>query len=108
MFETGVAIVLGTLCSLSFGKLGDIHIFGMTIFDLFDWTVSNFCMPLGGMLISIFTGWYLDKKVFRDELTNYGENGAPYVRGLIFTLRYITPLAIFLIFLNQFGVFNFV
>ncbi|MBQ1666194.1 MAG: sodium-dependent transporter, partial [Bacteroidaceae bacterium] len=107
VFETGIAIVLGILCSLSFGLLGDIHIFGMTIFDLFDWAVSNLCMPLGGMLISIFTGWYLDKKVFRDELTNYGENGAPYVRGLIFTLRYITPLAIFLIFLNQFGVFNF-
>ena len=107
VFETGIAIVLGILCSLSFGVLGDIHIFGMTIFDLFDWAVSNLCMPLGGMLISIFTGWYLDKKVFRDELTNYGENGAPYVRGLIFTLRYITPLAIFLIFLNQFGVLNF-
>ena len=32
----GLAMTLGTLCALSFGSLGGIKIFGMTLFDLLD------------------------------------------------------------------------
>lgn len=60
--NTGIAIVFGTLCALSFGSLNNFTIFGKTIFDLFDYVSSNILLPLGGMLISIFVGWVLDKK----------------------------------------------
>ena len=103
--ETVTCIVLGCLCSLSFGPLNHVRLFGMTIFDLFDWTASNICLPIGGLFICLFTGWYLDRQLFRDELTNGGHARAPYFKVLVFILRYITPLAIFAVLLNQFGLF---
>lgn len=104
--ETVVCIILGCFCSLSFGMLNGVRIGGMTIFDTFDWTASNICLPVGGFFISIFTGWYLDKQLFRDEITNFGHTHAPYFKVLIFTLRYIAPCAILLVLLNQLGILN--
>ena len=103
--ETGGCIVVGVLCSLSFGVLGDVQIFGMSIFDFCDWIVSKCCMPIGAIFISLFVGWYLDRRLVHDEITNGGTLRAPYLTVLIYILRYFTPLAILVIFLNQFGMF---
>jgi len=100
--ETVTSILLGILCSLSFGLLGDVRIFGMTIFDLCDWIVCKLCMPIGGMLISIFVGWYLKKQLVKDEITNQGTLKVPLFNLLIFILRYLAPVAIFIIFVSQF------
>ena len=75
----------------------------MNLFDLFDYVASNIFLPVGGMFISIFTGWYLDKKLFRDGITNYGSLRAPYLRFVIFILRYFAPIAIAIILFNQLG-----
>lgn len=98
--------LVGIVCALSFGPLDGIKIFGMSIFDLFDYVSSNIFLPVGGMLVSIFTGWYLDKKLVRDELTNRGTLRAPYLRLVIFILRYFAPIAIAIILLNQLGLFR--
>ena len=103
--ETVACIVIGVLCSLSFGVLGDVSVFGRTIFDFCDWIVCEFCMPIGGILISIFVGWYLKKQLVKDEITNGGTLRVPLFNVLIFILRYVAPVAILLIFLDQFGVF---
>ena len=105
LIETCLSILLGIFCALSFGKLSEVKLFDMTIFDLFDWTASNICLPVGGMFIALFTGWYLDKQLFRDEITNGGTVRAPYFKALIFVLRYVTPLAILAIILGNFGLF---
>ena len=86
-------------------KFAFVKIFGMSIFDLFDYVSSNIFLPVGGMFISLFTGWYLDKKFVRQEITNGGEIKAPYFRLFIFILRYVAPVAIALILLNQLGAF---
>jgi NSS family neurotransmitter:Na+ symporter len=96
---------VGIFCSLSFGPLDGVKIFGMSIFDLFDYVSSNIFLPVGGMFISLFTGWYLDKKFVRQEITNGGEIKVPYFRLFIFILRYVAPVAIALILLNQLGAF---
>lgn len=106
LIETSASILLGIFCALSFGALKDFKLFDKTIFDIFDWTASNICLPVGGMFISIFAGWYIDRKLFRDEITNGGTIRAPYFKALVFILRYITPLAILAIILNQFGLFR--
>jgi NSS family neurotransmitter:Na+ symporter len=105
LIETCLSIFFGIFCALSFGCLGDVKLFDMTIFDIFDWTASNICLPVGGMFIAIFTGWYLDKQLFRDEVTNGGTVHAPYFKALIFVLRYVTPPAILAIILGNFGLF---
>lgn len=98
---TGSCILLGALCSLSFGVLSDVTVGGLTFFDLFDFLSAKFMMPLGGMLISIFTGWYLDRKLVRDEVTNEGRLRIPVFRFYIFLLKYFAPLAIGIIFVNE-------
>lgn len=103
--ETVACVVIGVLCSLSFGLLGDVSLFGRTIFEFCDWIVCEFCMPVGGILISVFVGWYLKKKLVKDEITNGGTLHVPLFNVLIFILKYIAPVAILLIFLDQFGVF---
>lgn len=94
--NTGIAMALGTLCALSFGPLADFTICGKTVFNLFDYVASNIIMPLGGMLISVFTGWVLKRTVLRRELSP-----APraLIRALAFSLRYLAPGAIAIIFI---------
>ena len=98
--------VVGVVCSLSFGPFDGVKLFGMGIFDFFDYVSSNIFLPVGGMFISLFAGWYLDRKLMRDEMTNGGALRAPYFRVLIFILRYVAPIAIAIILLNQLGVFR--
>ena len=100
---TAACSIVGIFCALSFGPLADAKLFSMNLFDLFDYVASNIFLPVGGMFISIFTGWYLDKKLFRDGITNYGSLRAPYLRFVIFILRYFAPIAIAIILFNQLG-----
>ena len=100
---TGGCIFLGILCSLSLGVMKGFTIFGLGIFDLFDFVTAKIMLTLGGLCISIFTGWYLDKKIVWSEITNDGSLKVPVYKLIIFILRYIAPLAISLIFLNDLG-----
>lgn len=102
---TAGILVLGVASSLSLGDWSGFTIFGKTIFDLFDFLTAKIMLPFGGMLASVFVGWYLDKKIVRDEVTNWGALKAPYFKVMIFILRYIAPIGIAVIFLNELGAF---
>ncbi len=96
-----VAWILGAFCSLSFGPLSDIQIFGRTIFDFFDNLSSNVLMTLGSLLTVLFVGWRMKKTEIYDEFTNGGTLSAnARIFGVLwFIIRYICPLAIIAIFL---------
>jgi len=102
-FVTGGCIFLGIFCSLSMGPTKEYTLFGMNTFDLFDFVTAKIMLPLGGLLISVFTGWYLDKKIVKGEITNYGELKGTIYPYLIFILKYIAPVAISFIFINELG-----
>ncbi|MEZ3551288.1 MAG: sodium-dependent transporter [Muribaculaceae bacterium] len=99
-----IALFGGLLCALSFGPLSNFTIFGHTFFSLFDYLSSNICLPLGGMICSLFVGWVVDKRVIRNQFTNGGKEKFPFLRMLVFCLRWVCPTAIFLIFLNSIGI----
>lgn len=99
------ATVLGILSSLSLGVLKDYDLFGMTLFDLFDFITAKLMLPIGGLLVSIYAGWVLDKKTVNEELTSYGTLKQVFNKPLVFLLKYFAPVAILLIFLNELGVF---
>jgi NSS family neurotransmitter:Na+ symporter len=105
-FVTGGAIFLGVFCSLSLGVTKEYTLFGMGMFDLFDYVTTKVMLPLGGMLISVFTGWALDKKIVRGEITNYGALKGSIYPYLVFILKYIAPVAISFIFINELGFLN--
>ena len=94
-------MALGVLCSLSFGILGDLTLFGMNIFELFDYTASKIILPIGGIIICLFTGWYLDRKLVENELTNGGTLRFRLFRLYYFIIRYVAPLAIAAVFVQE-------
>ena len=96
-------ILLGILCSLSLGITKDFTIFGLGMFDLFDFVTAKLMLPLGGLFISIFTGWYLDKKLVWSEIMNNGNLKVPTYKLIIFILKYVAPIAISVIFINELG-----
>ena len=98
---TLVCMTLGVFCALSFGLLNGIRIGGMTIFDLFDFVTAKLMLPLGGMFISIFTGWYLDRRIVREEVTDWGKLRIPFFGFYIFLLKFVAPVAIASIFVNE-------
>ena len=90
---------LGALCSLSFGPLSGIQLFGKNLFDLADTLVSNVLMVLGGFISVILAGWVMPRKVFFRELTNAGTLRAnvklfPIAR---FFLKYVAPVGILIL-----------
>lgn len=101
---TGGCIVIGALCSLSLGVLKDITVFGLTLFDLFDFVTAKLMLPIGGLLISVFAGWYLDKRIVKSEITNDDSLRMPVYGLLIFLLKYVAPIAISLIFIHELGI----
>ena len=96
-----IIAVLGVLASLSLGLLKDYTIAGMNFFDLLDNFTAKFLMPIGGLAIAVFCGWVLDKKRMEAELSNNGQLKLKYIKVFAFLLKYITPLAILAIFIDQ-------
>ncbi|MBR5100704.1 MAG: hypothetical protein IKX34_05325, partial [Bacteroidales bacterium] len=95
--------VLGGLCSLSQGVLADWKVFGKNIFDLFDFTSANVLMLIGGLLVVLFVGWKLGRKVIHDELTNGGTLKIPVwlLDTILFLIRFLAPAAIVVIAVFQ-------
>lgn len=94
---------LGVLCSLSLGVGKELTIFGLTLFDLFDFLTAKIMLPLGGFFIAIFTGWYLDKRIVWEEVSNNGTLPKVVYRIWLFLLKYIAPIGIGFIFINELG-----
>lgn len=99
---TGFCIVTGILSSLSLG-VWESKFFGLGFFDLLDFVTAKLMLPLGGLLVCLFVGWYLKRIVSYEELTNYGLQKASYFPIYMFILRYFAPIAIVLIFVNELG-----
>ena len=102
MLVTGFCVVTGILSSLSLGAW-DAKFFSLSFFDLLDFVTAKLMLPLGGLLVCLFVGWYLKRSVSYEELTNYGLQKATYFPVYMFILRYFAPIAITLIFVNELG-----
>lgn len=101
-----ISMVLGSLCALSFGSLGGVKLFGMTLFNLFDYTSSNILLPIGGMIISLFVGWVLDRSIVRGELLAGGGRITGWgVSTVVFCLRWLAPVCIGLVFVYGLNIF---
>lgn len=77
---------------LSFGMGGDI-------FEFLDYITANIMLPLGGLLISIFTGWVMKEEVVKEELNLT----AMQFKLVMVLLRFVAPLGILLVFANSIG-----
>jgi NSS family neurotransmitter:Na+ symporter len=99
MLTIAIGLVFGTLCALSFGSLSWVSILGKSIFDSFDFLASNILLPLGGLIISVFTGWFLDRRLVKTELGMTSGKLRIAGRLIIFSLRWIAPICIAIVFI---------
>ena len=100
------AIILGVLSSLSFGVLKDFTIGGMIFFDFLDYLTAKIMLPVGGMLICIFAGTRVERKVIKAELTNEGTIPFYFFNTYAFFMKYVAPIAIGIIFLHELGLID--
>jgi NSS family neurotransmitter:Na+ symporter len=98
----------GLLTVMSFNRWSDIKLLAnvgvfhdSTIFDLLDYLTANIMLPLGGLLIAIFAAWKMSRESSMDELNMGDRFFYPLWRFLV---RYITPIAVIIVFLHAIGV----
>lgn len=108
LFVSLIVLALGTLSSLSMGVLQSYTIFGLTFFNFLDYVTAKIMLPLGGMLICIFVGTRISKKILKEELTNRGTIPFYFFNTYAFFTKYIAPIAIGLIFLNELGLLKWI
>ena len=96
--------IIGAFCSLSLGGREWLTIGGKTLFDVFDFVTGQIFLPAVGFLTCVFLGWAVPKKTVRDEFTNWGTLGSALFGVYMLLIRYVCPVCILAIFLNQFGI----
>jgi NSS family neurotransmitter:Na+ symporter len=100
----GVIIwLLGWLTVLSFGTWTDFTFLHGTIFDNLDFLTNNIMLPVGGLAIVTFAGWFMAKNSTADELDP--DAGLLY-KLWRFSARYVAPLAILVVLLNATGLLD--
>ena len=102
--ETVVCCVIGIFCSLSQGAVPELVICGKDFLGWCDNLTAQLLMPLGSFLTCLFLGWYVPKKLVRDEFTNWGTLKGTLFPVFLFMIRFVSPICILLIFLHQLGV----
>ena len=101
-----LTVVCGTItifCSLSVGAYSGLQLFGMSLMDFCDFLTAQLMLPAGAFLTSIMLGWFVSRQLVQDEFTNGGALRSTFFSAYLFSIRFIVPLCIVLIFLHQFG-----
>lgn len=100
--RTRVAISLGAGCwllgigtVLSFNVWADVHVVGgLTFFDFVDYVSYKVLLPVGGLLIALFSGWVLAKPFVAEELGFEGWQERLWQAAI----RFIAPAGVLVVF----------
>ncbi len=107
IFMTIAVYLAGIPSALSYSLFSNIKIIkGMEILDSFDYIASNFMLPIGGLLIAIYAGFILDKRITHAEITKDGQKYVRIFQIWYFTMRYIAPILVLIVFLTKIGIIN--
>ena len=100
---TAFAWTVGVLCSLSFGPLAEVKLLGNSIFDFLDKLCSNWLLPAGGLLFTLFVGWKMSRPDVYAEFTNDGtlKTNVRIFNVIWFLIRYVAPVGIVVVFLTN-------
>ena len=92
--------VLGVGSALSFNIWSDFYLISDKNFlDSMDFIANQILLPLGGMLIAIFVGWFMKESLIKDELGSI--NKFLYLLWRFF-VKFIAPVSVGYIFYRQF------
>ncbi len=100
--------LVGSTAALSSSTMADFKIFGMTMFDLFDYSTQNILLPVGGLFICLFVGWFWGGDELRAVLSNGGTlKNDGIIKVFRAVVKVISPLAIAVILLSGLGLITF-
>ncbi len=111
------SVLITALCTFLFGVPSALSnsntlfkdwkkIYGANFLDTIDLLVSNWIIPICGFLTAIFIGWVMDKNITRKEFALHSK-WHKFWKTWNFFMRYIIPVLIVLIILQEGGVVNF-
>jgi NSS family neurotransmitter:Na+ symporter len=93
--------LIGISVVLSFNHWQNVTIiFGLNIFDTLDKLTSTILLPLGGLLIAIFAGYFMQKNHVQEELNLHQRSFKVWV----FMNNIIAPIGIIAVFLYLFNI----
>lgn len=75
------------------------------LFDWLDFVCSTILVPIGGILVVVFIGHFMDKETVEGELVPL--MGSFLTKVWFFMVRYIIPIALVVVILNETGIFKF-
>ena len=96
--------ILGVLCSLSLGVGKELTVFGMTLFDFFDFLTAKIMLPIAAAFFALFVGWKLKIRPLWVELTSHGLVKFKGLRLFLFAVRFVVPVLILLVFLSELNI----
>jgi len=103
----GACWLIGQGSVLSFGRLTDwypvrsiSHLAGLNFFGLMDLLTANVLMPISALLVSVFIGWRMGKRIPEGELSGLSP---PSRRLVLFALRYVCPVGIAIVLVVGFS-----
>ena len=109
-------IGLATIFSMTGTTLGDIFkllsgdvelkagIFKYNLFQIIDFFTASIMLPIGGLLIAVFAGWVMQQDSTEREFSFNNRYVYPVWHVMV---RYVTPVLVFLVFINITGIFEF-
>ena len=97
------ALSLGVFCwllgigsALSFNVWADAHLVGqLSFFDFVDYVSYKILLPLGGLLIALFVGWALMKRIAAEQL---GFSEGWKWRLWSISIRFLAPAGVLAVF----------
>ncbi|GEN44321.1 sodium-dependent transporter [Alkalibacillus haloalkaliphilus] len=97
-----IIFVLGITASLGFGVWSHIQINGNNILDMMDNITANVILPLGGLLMAIFVGWYLN----REQAVKNSEIESPILQKVWYNIvRFLVPVVmVVILFISLFDI----
>ena len=94
-----IAWLLGIGSLLSFNLWSDkTFIAGFDFLGSMDFITNQLLMPLGGMFVAIFAGWFLSTKIVVEELSEGQEKVFNIWK---FFIKYVSPVLVAAVFINQ-------
>ncbi len=95
-------VLFSTLCSRSLAAGSSLTVAEMTLFDFMDMLATNVMLPIGSLLMCIYAGWVIPRRLMLSQLTDNGTIRSHICTFILFCIRYIAPPAIIAIFVSSF------
>ena len=89
-----IMVVTGILSSLSLGVMSGFTLFGVGAFDFFDILTDKIFLAIGGLILAVFVGWFMDKNELKEEMTNGGAIKFGLFEFWYALVKFVIPIAI--------------